>query len=83
MPDIKCARCGNDGGQLAQPPLPTELGNRIYDSICQVCWAEWLSQQTAIINHYGLNLMDPEARKFLAKQTELFLFLSKEGSIDA
>jgi Fe-S cluster biosynthesis and repair protein YggX len=50
------------------------LGNRIYDSICQTCWQDWLQHQTAIINHYGLDLRDPEARQFLMKQTETFLF---------
>lgn len=74
MPQIDCARCGNAGDQLTQPPLPTDLGKRIFTSICQACWGEWLRQQTAIINHYGLNLVDPEARKFLTQQTEQFLF---------
>jgi Fe-S cluster biosynthesis and repair protein YggX len=59
---------------MAAPPFPNDLGNRIYDEICQVCWEEWLQQQTAIINHYGLDLRDPQARQFLTKQTETFLF---------
>jgi len=29
-----------------------------------------------LINHYGLNLMDPQARGFLTKQMEAFLFAS-------
>lgn len=34
-----------------------------------------------MINHYALNLLDPEARKFLAQQTEAFLFApSSEAS---
>ena len=74
MSKLTCTRCGNEGDQLGQPPLPTDLGNRIFDSICQDCWSEWLQQQTMIINHYGLNLIDPEARKFLTQQTEQFFF---------
>jgi Fe-S cluster biosynthesis and repair protein YggX len=27
-----------------------------------------------VINHYGLDLLDPKARKFLSQQTEAFLF---------
>jgi len=27
-----------------------------------------------LINHYGLNLMDPQARSFLTKNMEAFLF---------
>lgn len=59
---------------MVAPPLPNELGGRIFDTICQVCWNEWLQQQTAIINHYGLDLRESEPRKFLTQQTETFLF---------
>ena len=38
------------------------------------CWADWLKQQTMLINHYGLNVMDPQARTFLKKNMEAFLF---------
>ena len=43
-----------------------------------------------LINHYGLNLMDPQARTFLTRQMEAFLFkagasedvdTSKKGTI--
>jgi Fe-S cluster biosynthesis and repair protein YggX len=42
-----------------------------------------------LINHYGLNLRDPEAKKFLTEQTERFLYggdtedvdTSKQGTI--
>ena len=74
MADISCVRCGKTGAQMAAPPLVGELGNRIYDTICQSCWQEWLQYQTAIINHYGLDLREPQARQFLTTQTETFLF---------
>lgn len=42
-----------------------------------------------LINHYGLNLRDPDAKKFLTEQTERFLYgedveevdTSKQGTI--
>lgn len=74
MSEITCSRCGNAGAQLTAPPLRSELGNRIYDSICQACWTEWLRQQTAIINHYALDLSQPESRQLLKQHTEDFLF---------
>ncbi len=77
MSDFNCTRCGRDEQRLPGPPLPTDLGNRIYDSICQTCWGEWLKHQTAIINHYSLNLLDPEARKMLTRETEAYLFGNK------
>jgi Fe-S cluster biosynthesis and repair protein YggX len=74
MATITCSRCNQPGEQLKAPPLPGDLGARIYDSICQNCWRDWLRQQTAVINHYGLNLLDPKAKQFLTQQTEVFLF---------
>ena len=74
MSEISCVRCGKTGGQIAAPPYPTPFGQRIYDSICQDCWKLWLRQQTQVINHYALDLRNPEARKQLMQQTEAFLF---------
>ena len=78
MPTITCARCKQTKDQLPRPPFPSALGDRIYDAICQDCWREWLRQQTAAINHYGLDLTDPKARQFLTMQTDTFLFGGKQ-----
>jgi Fe-S cluster biosynthesis and repair protein YggX len=53
------------------------MGARVQELVCAACWQEWLKQQTALINHYGLNLRDPQARQFLTQQTEAFLFAPK------
>jgi Fe-S cluster biosynthesis and repair protein YggX len=82
MPEITCTRCGNAGPRLAAPPLPNELGTRIFESICGTCWQEWLQHQTALINHHGLNLLQPEAKKFLMGETETFFFSPKEDGED-
>ena len=51
--------------------------------ICAECWGQWLKQQTMLINHYGLNLMDPQARAFLTKNMEAFLFgKGKQEEVD-
>lgn len=82
MAVIQCARCGNEGTPLPYAPFRNELGNRIHSEICQSCWGEWLQQQTMLINHYGLNLRDPEAKKFLTEQTERFLFGGDSEEVD-
>lgn len=74
MGQIECARCGKAGEQLDKPPLRTELGERVHSSICRTCWDEWLRYQTALINHYGLDVRDREAKDFLIKNMEAFLF---------
>lgn len=91
MADITCIRCGQSRTGFEAPPFPGAIGARVQESICTVCWGEWLRQQTMLINHYGLNLMDPQARSFLLRNMEAFLFrdgqqeqvdTSKQGTIN-
>ena len=91
MPDIKCSRCGQTKAAFERPPFPGAIGQRIVENICQDCWGLWLKQQTMLINHYGLNVMDPQARTFLTRNMEAFLFkvgqaedvdTSKQGTIN-
>jgi Fe-S cluster biosynthesis and repair protein YggX len=78
MPAVMCARCGETRDGFEKPPFPGSLGARIVEGVCQRCWGDWLKQQTMLINHYGLNVMDPQARQFLTRNMEAFLF--KSGS---
>lgn len=57
--------------------MPGPMGARVLEQVCAPCWQAWLQQQTALINHHGLNLRDPQARQFLTQQTEAFLFAPK------
>jgi Fe-S cluster biosynthesis and repair protein YggX len=82
MATIECVRCGETGEQLAKPPLRNELGERIHASIDQACWDEWLSYQQALINHYGLDVRRREARDFLTRNMEAYLFETEDGPED-
>ncbi|MEX2582784.1 MAG: oxidative damage protection protein [Gemmatimonadota bacterium] len=82
MSAIQCKRCGQEGQPLPYAPFRNELGERIHAEICQTCWAAWLQHQTMLINHYGLNLREPEAKKFLTEQTELFLYGGDTEEVD-
>ena len=74
MPEVTCSRCGNTRAGFDKPPFPGPIGQRIVAEICQQCWEDWKRQQMMLINHYGLNLMDPQARSFLTKNMTGFLF---------
>ena len=79
MPDeIKCARCGQKRAPLGYAPLPTDLGQKIATDVCQPCWSEWLMTQTRIINHYGLDLTNPEAQNFLLDNMKGFFYGSSD-----
>lgn len=77
---ITCARCGKSREAFDRAPFPGAIGTRILESTCRNCWADWLRQQTMLINHYGLDVMDPQARQFLTRNMEAFLFKSGIGA---
>ena len=74
MTDIRCVRCDEQRAAIGSPPFRDELGERIHQGICQVCWDEWLQRQMQLINHYALDVRTPEARDFLRRNVEAFLF---------
>ncbi|HKY29809.1 MAG TPA: oxidative damage protection protein [Pyrinomonadaceae bacterium] len=75
MPEtIKCKHCGQKRPSLPFAPFPNELGQRIFNEICQPCWSDWLQKQTQIINHYGLDLTNPDAQNFLFDNIKGYLF---------
>lgn len=80
---IECAKLKKPLPALEQQPYPGELGERIYTSISQDAWQQWLDHQTILINEYRLNLMDPKARKMLEAEMENFLFGEGSAKPDA
>lgn len=78
MRTIYCHRLQKDAEGLDTPPLPGELGEKIYQQISKTAWNAWLQHQTMLINEYRLSLIDPKARAFL--KTEMDKFLFGEGS---
>ena len=80
VPDLTCSRCGTTRAGFDRPPFPGAVGQRVQAEICQVCWGDWLKQQTMLINHYGLNVMDPQSRQFLVKNMSSFLFKAGDNA---
>lgn len=71
---VMCAKLRRELPGLEKPPMPGELGQRIYDTISQRAWDMWQEHSRLLINHYGLNLADPDSRQILRKEMERFLF---------
>jgi len=80
MAQIVCQKCGQSTEGFEKAPFPGAMGARILEGTCPACWQLWLKQQTMLINHYGLNVMDTQARQFLTRNMEGFLF--KAGAVD-
>lgn len=71
---VYCKKLGIEAEGLPTPPYPNDLGQRIYENISQQAWELWLAHQTMLINEYKLCLVEKQARDFLMKEMEKFLF---------
>ena len=71
---VDCVKLGRQLPGLEKPPFPGELGQRIFEQVSAEGYALWQPHMTILINHYGLNPADPEARRILREQMEEFFF---------
>lgn len=78
MRKVQCVKLGVEAEGLEQPPLPGELGQKIWQQVSKEAWRQWLAHQTMLINEYRLTPFEPEAKQFLRTEMEKFLF--GEGS---
>ena len=76
---VFCVKLQKEAEGLERPPLPGPLGKKVYEQISKEAWQAWQRYQTMLINKYRLNLLDPQARKFLQEQMEQFLFGTGAG----
>ena len=75
---VQCVRLGEEAEGLDFPPLPGELGKRVFESVSKTAWQQWLAHQTMLINEHRLKVTDPAARQFLEGEIEKYFF--GEGS---
>ncbi len=71
---VYCLKLQKEAPGLARAPFPGELGAKIHANISQEAWNQWLSHQTLLINENRLSLANPDARAFLVKEMDAFLF---------
>ena len=71
---VHCVKLGKEAEGMKFPPLPNELGKRIFENVSQEAWNAWTRHQTMLINENRLSLADPRAREYLAQQMEQYFF---------
>lgn len=59
---VHCIKLNKDAEGLDFPPVPGELGKRIWAEVSKEAWEDWKKLQTMMINEYGLNCADPKIR---------------------
>ena len=75
---VQCVKLGQQAEGLDFPPLPGDLGKRVFESVSKAAWQQWLAHQTMLINENRLKVTDREARRFLEGELEKYFF--GEGS---
>lgn len=71
---VMCAKLRHELPGLERPPVGGELGQRIFNEISQEAWRMWQQHAVLLMNHYGLNMADPDTRKALMQEMNDFFF---------
>ena len=71
---VNCIKLGREAEALDLPPMPGELGKKLWENVSKEAWQQWIKLQTMIINENRLSLADPQHRKYLAEQVTKHFF---------
>ncbi|MCG5055080.1 MAG: oxidative damage protection protein [Myxococcales bacterium] len=71
---VTCAKLGQELPGMAYKPFNNELGQRIFDTVSQQAWMEWVEFSKRIVNEYRLDLTSPQGQQILLEQAEQFFF---------
>lgn len=71
---IHCIKLGKEAEGLDFPPVPGDLGKRIFENVSKEAWQQWQRHQTMLVNENRLSLADARARKYLQTQMEQYFF---------
>ena len=71
---VNCIKLGREAEGLDFPPVPGELGKKLWENVSKEAWAAWQKHQTMLVNENRLNLADARARKYLMTQMENYFF---------
>ncbi|MBQ8829850.1 MAG: oxidative damage protection protein [Burkholderiaceae bacterium] len=71
---VHCVKLGREAEGLDFPPLPGELGKKIYLNVSKEAWDQWKRLQTMLVNENRLSMADPRARQWLMEQIKEHFF---------
>ena len=78
--EFVCRRCGKAQPKLEEAPFLNALGRQIQETICQVCWREWIAMSIKVVNEYRLNLLSPRGNEVYDSHMKEFLGLEDRSS---
>lgn len=75
---VHCVKLGKELPGLDRPPIPGDLGKRVFNEISKDAWKLFEDHFKMVMNEYRLNLMDPRTDDIFRQQIVEFLFSGKE-----
>lgn len=71
---VKCIKYNDTLPGLDSPPLPGEIGKKIFENVSQKAWDEFLETFKMVVNEYRLDLTSPLADEIIIQKAEEFFF---------
>lgn len=75
---VQCIKLQREAEGLDRPPLPGELGQRLFEQVSKDGWQQWREHSKMLVNEYRLDLTRNEHKKVWDTECEKFFF--GEGS---
>ena len=71
---VFCCKYKAEMEGLDEPPFDSDFGNKIYNTVSQKAWGEWIERQKMLLNEYRLQPWTPQAQEFLVEQMNDFFY---------
>lgn len=71
---VQCVKLHKQLPGLDEVPFDNELGQKIYQNVSKIAWAQWAEHLKMIINEYRLNPATLEAQQLIMNQMEAYFF---------
>ncbi len=71
---VNCVKLGREAPGLSEAPIPGEIGQKVYETVSEEGWEQFLEYFKMVVNEYRLNLMDESTDEIFAKSVEDFFF---------
>jgi Fe-S cluster biosynthesis and repair protein YggX len=75
---VQCIKLKREAEGLDRPPLPGELGQRLFAEVSKEAWQAWREHSKMLVNEFRLDLTRNEHKKVWDTECEKFFF--GEGS---
>ena len=69
---VFCAKLKKQLPGLQEPPFDTDLGNKIYQTVSQEAWNQWVEFCKMLLNEYRLNPARKQDQEVIVKQMEQY-----------